>query len=71
MTKKSREEVTETVPAAGEKRVVFPADPEKLKCPRCKSIQTRQRGAIHKDTQYRICKMPICRKRFAVKGEYV
>lgn len=44
--------------------------PSRSRCPRCQSINTKAVGK-HSHTQYRVCQQPICRRRYAVKGELV
>jgi len=44
------------------------AFPTKVRCPRCRSLETKrtgQRGGV----QYRECLAPICRGRFRVVGQ--
>lgn len=41
--------------------------PTKSRCPRCGSLDTGRRSE-HGDTQYRVCRVTVCRKNFAVKG---
>ena len=41
--------------------------PTKSRCPRCGSTNTT-RTSSYNATQYRQCRMPVCRYRFPVKG---
>jgi hypothetical protein len=41
--------------------------PSRSRCPRCGSLNTLRRSS-HGDTQYRVCAVPICRKKYAVIG---
>jgi len=41
--------------------------PTKSRCPRCGSTNTT-RTSSYNATQYRQCRMPVCRHRFSVKG---
>ena len=44
--------------------------PTKVRCPRCKSLQTRA-YSTNENTQYRECLVAVCRWRFSVRGKPV
>jgi len=46
------------------------AFPTKSRCPRCGSDQT-ERTSGHGDTQYRQCRVAVCRKRYPVIGKLI
>lgn len=57
----------EPEPERATKRYAFPTA---ARCPRCRSSDT-VRTSQREETQYRQCRVVICRKRFAVTGKAI
>ena len=73
-TSQEANESSDTPPSKGEQKPESEGEkfsfPTRVRCPRCRSLQTRA-TSTQGQIQYRECQMPVCRKRFSVRGEPV